>query len=387
MINVFIVGCKGIPARYGGFETFVENLTKRKKDPNIKYFVSSIGGSETYEYNNATCVGIPIKKDSSFNRIINVSDALKWVENYIFKNNDETVKNIVYILGCRVGILLKRHVKKLHSLNCLVVSNPDGLEWKRSKWNWLQKKIIFLSEKGLVKNSDKIICDSIGIKDYILNKYNSIRSNDVSYIAYGCDLSNSKTDYESYSNWIKQHNVSPNNYYLVVGRFVPENNFELIIKEYMLSNTTKKLLIISNVEQNSFYNYLQNKLHFFNDNRIIFAGTCYDSELVKKIREEAFCYIHGHSVGGTNPSLLEALGATKLNLLYDVPFNREVGSEECLYFSSQSGCLSNLINQIDQDYISLQNKFNPKSVIEKRFKWDFIVEQYEKFFGDLSLKQ
>lgn len=383
MINVFIVGSKGIPARYGGFETFVENLTKRKKSTDIKYFVTSMGDGQPFEYNDATCVPIPIKKDSSFNRILNVSTALKWIESYI-SNHDVKDENIVYILGCRVGLLLKKHKKKLQKLKCSVVVNPDGLEWKRGKWNTIQKKVLLLSEKGLVKNADYIICDSIGIKDYIINKYKKVNSLNVEYIAYGCDLGKSKTSDKELDDWLNKFDVLKNQYYLIIGRFVPENNYYLIIDGFMRSKTKKKLLIISNVEHNSFYKKLEDELKFSSDDRIVFAGTCYDEELVKKIREEAFCYIHGHSVGGTNPSLLEALGSTKINLLYNVPFNKEVGEDECVYFGDDPSKLSKSIDDIELKYNGYIEELHPSLIIESRFKWDDIVSKYENYFKKIA---
>ena len=383
MINVFIVGSKGIPARYGGFETFVENLTKRKKSKEIKYFVTSMNEGEPFEYNDATCVPVSLKKDSSFNRIINVSSALKWIESYISSHNDGS-KNIVYILGCRVGLLLRKHKRKLHKMHCVVVVNPDGLEWKRGKWNWIQKKVLLLSEKGLIKYSDFVVCDSVGIKNYVTNKYKKINSSNIEYIAYGCDLSKSSATEESLLRWLSKFNVEKEQYYLIIGRFVPENNFNLIIDGFMRSKTSKKLLIISNVEKNAFYNGLEERLHFSSDERILFAGTCYDEELVKKIRENAFCYIHGHSVGGTNPSLLEALGSTKINLLYDVAFNREVGENQCIYFDNDAKKLAEIINNIESDYKKYLKELDPSSIIESRFKWDDIVSKYEKYFETIA---
>ena len=118
-----------------------------------------------------------------------------------------------------------------------------------------------------------------------------------------------------------------------MGRFVPENNYEVVIKEFMKSNTKKDLVIITNITKNKFYEKLKENTSFYKDSRIKFVGTVYDQQLLKKIREKAYCYIHGHEVGGTNPSLLESLAMTKINLLLDVGFNREVAMEGAIYFS------------------------------------------------------
>lgn len=387
MINVYIVGSKGIPARYGGFETFVENLTKRKTSNEIHYFVSCMDGeNDLFEYNGATCFVIRPKKDNAVGRIFHVSKALDWVENRVCKSQEKNEINIVYILGCRVGLLLKKHAKKLHDLGVIICSNPDGLEWKRDKWNNFEKKILLLSEKKLIKYSDQIICDSIGIKNYISSTYNFVNEKNTHFVAYGSDLKKSSSSDSELSAYLQKFNVSNHDYYLIIGRFVPENNYEIMIREFMKSNTKRKLLIISNVENNSFYKSLVSKLNFCSDPRIVFAGTLYDEELVKKVRENAFAYLHGHSVGGTNPSLLEAMASTKINILYDVIFNREVGGNQCLYFSAEEGNLSHLINTIENDN-SLIVSLNPSEIIAKKYSWDLIINQYESLFTLIAKKE
>lgn len=372
-INVFVVGSKGIPAQYGGFETFVENLTKRKKSSRIHYFVSCMEKEErTFEHNSTLCFSVGGKTDKASQRILNVSKSLAWVESYLKENPNP--HNIVYILGCRIGPLLKQHVKKLHKLGCAIWSNPDGLEWKRGKWSAIEKKILKYCEKCLVLNSDYLICDSRGIQDYILNEYKRVRSEDTRFIAYGCDLQRSQSSQRELSDWLDGKGVSKEGYYLVVGRFVPENNYEVIIREFMKTKTKKDLVIVTNVEKNKFFTTLEDDLHFSKDPRIKFVGTLYEQELLKKVRENAYAYIHGHSVGGTNPSLLEALGATGLNLLFDVPFNEEVGENQCLYFNASEGSLAALIEQVELK----KPVFNPSGIIERRYSWDSIVQSYEK---------
>ena len=387
MINVFIIGSKGLPAKYGGYETFVDNLTKRKKDEHIRYFVSCMSNVDSeFEYNNAHCFSIKLKKDNALGRVLNVHKSLVWVEKFLKHNVSSSDTNIVYILGCRIGILMPFHKRKIKKLNCIIACNPDGLEWKRDKWNKIEKKLVLYAEKQLVKNSNYVICDSINIKSYIEQTYKDIETGHISYLAYGCDASLSSANENQMFKWLEKYDIYPRKYYLIIGRFVPENNYELMIREFMKSQTDKKLLIISNVQENAFYNKLIKDLHFEADKRIVFAGTLYDTELVKKIRENAFAYLHGHSVGGTNPSLLEAMASTKINLLYNVSFNKEVGAEQCLYFNDECGNLANLINYVENNYNILVKKLNPKSVVEQKYSWESIVNQYEQFFIEMSKK-
>lgn len=162
---------------------------------------------------------------------------------------------------------------------------------------------------------------------------------------------------------------------------MPENNFETIIREFMKSDSGKDLAIITTSDE-AFLADLENKLHFKNDKRIKFVGTVYDSELLKKIRENAYAYIHGHEVGGTNPSLLEALGSTNLNLLLNVGFNHEVGEDAALYWTKKEGDLSRLIHKSDEmteSQIAVLGQ-KAKDRISAFYSWSQIVEKYESLF-------
>lgn len=375
MIHVFIVGSKGIPAKYGGFETFVENLTARKQAKDIKYHVSCMNNDEKhFEYNNADCFNVRVPLPGAPGRIFHVGLVLKKIEMWIKNNPNE--QTIIYILGCRIGPLLIPLSKKLHKLGARIYCNPDGLEWKRDKWNRFTKLFLKYCEKCLVCNSDLAICDSKTIEQYIKEMYGK-NSIETTYIAYGTDLEKSKCSDEKLQEWYKHFNIIKNNYFLIVGRFVPENNYETIISEFIDSDTNKDLVIITNVEKNNFYNYLLKKTHFDQDKRIKFVGTVYDQELLKKIREEAVAYIHGHSVGGTNPSLLEALGSTRINLLYDIGFNREVAEDTALYWTKEKGCLCKLIDNIE----SVKNcHFGNIERIINNYSWNKIVLSYEELF-------
>ena len=378
--NIFIIGSKGIPAKYGGFETFVENLTAKKIDNNIKYHVSCMSNNyDEFKHNDARCFNIKVPNIGPAKAVYYDIKALKECIRHIKNKNIENT--IIYILACRIGPFIKHYKKKLQKLNCKVYINPDGHEWKRAKWNWLIKKYWKFSEKLMVKNADLLICDSFNIERYIKENYAKYNPK-TTYIAYGADVekSNLKDSDKKIINWYKEKDIKPFEYYLVVGRFVPENNFETMIREFMKSNTKKDLVFITNVEKNKFYNKLQKELNFEKDKRIKFVGTVYEEELLKKIRENAYAYIHGHSVGGTNPSLLEALSATQLNILYDVGFNREVGQDACIYWSKKTNNLKEEINKADKlkglEIEELNKK--AKKIIKENYSWEEIIKKYEK---------
>ena len=380
MIHVFIAGSKGIPAQYGGFETFIENLTAGKKSANIMYHVSCMNNKEKhFGHNGADCFNVRVPLPGAPGRIFHVGLVLDQVEAWTKQHPDEKV--IVYILGCRIGPLLIPHARKLHRLGAKVFCNPDGLEWKRSKWSAPAKAFLRFCEKCLVENSDLAICDSINIEKYIQETYGA-HCPKTTYIAYGAYVERSKCGEDELREWYKKFDIKQGKYFLVVGRFVPENNYETMIREFMASNSKRDLVIISNVEKNKFYQELAQKTGFEKDKRIKFVGTVYDQELLKKIREEAYAYIHGHEVGGTNPSLLEALASTKVNLLLDVGFNKEVAQDGALYWSKGQGSLSQLLNRADSMMPNERDSFDIKSrdQVSQRYLWSIIIQQYESVF-------
>ena len=192
-----------------------------------------------------------------------------------------------------------------------------------------------------------------------------------------------KDDDPIFVEWLKEKNLNIDDYYLVVGRFVPENNYETMIKEFMKSNTKHDFAIITDMND-SLKRELEEKLHFSKDPRIEFVGTVYDQQLLKKIRENAFAYFHGHEVGGTNPSLLEALGSTNLNLLLNVGFNREVGQDAALYWSKKDGDLAGLIDRADEMDAEWRRKFGTaaKERIRTAYSWAFIGNEYKRVWNE-----
>ena len=386
MKHIFIIGSKGIPGAYGGFETFVDELVSRKKNKEIKYHVSCLSNNtEECEYHDAHCFNINVPDIGPAKAVYYDLAAMKYCLEYIKVN--EIQNAIVYVLACRIGPFVSWYVKKLHKLGCKVYVNPDGHEWKRAKWNWAIRQYWKLSERLMVKHADLLICDSKNIEKYIKEDYNNYRPN-TTFIAYGADTSKSilGDNDNKLCEWYAEKNVRPKEYYLVVGRFVPENNYETMIREFMKSNTSKDFVLITNVEKNKFYDKLREETGFDKDPRIKFVGTVYDSQLLKKLRENAYAYFHGHEVGGTNPSLLEALATTDVNLLLDVGFNKEVAEDGALYWNKESGYLQELIDRVDSITDVEIKELSQKAVlrIDKYYSWDYIVDSYETVWRKLD---
>lgn len=400
--HVYCVGAKSLGA-YGGYETFVYKLTEyHQNNPQIKYHIACKANGDgcmdenklddikrisdnEFEFHNAHCFKISVPQIGAAQAIYYDVAALKACCEHIKKHN--IMHPIVYIMACRIGPFTKYFYHKIHKLGGKVYLNPDGHEWMRAKWSKPVRQYWKISEQMMVKYSDLVICDSVNIEKYIHKCYDGkgIRGTNpqTTYIAYGADLTQSKLkdNDEKLLEWYYDKGLTKKNYYLVVGRFVPENSFEIMIREFMKSKSTKDFAIITNVND-KFLNELENKLHFKSDKRIKFVGTVYDQELLKKIRENAYAYFHGHTVGGTNPSLIEALGSTDLNLLIDVGFNREVAEECALYWSREAGNLANLINIADEmkkEQIE-ELGIKAKQRVAAKYTWEKICEQYEHVF-------
>lgn len=389
--HVYIIGSKGIPAKYGGFETFVEKLTEYQTNNNIQYHVACMAENSAksditdkhFEYNGAMCFNIDVPNIGPARAIYYDIAALSYAIK--LADNNQDYQPIFYVLACRIGPFIKGMKKRIAALNGKLFVNPDGHEWMRQKWSYPIRRYWKFSERLMVKNADLLICDSMSIERYILNNYKKFKPQTI-YIAYGTDLTKSKLKSRSTEvvHWYSKNDVDQNNYYLVVGRFVPENNYKTMICAFMKSNTKKDLVLITNIQKNKFYEKLKKETKFEQDPRIKFVGTVYDQELLKYIRENAFAYIHGHEVGGTNPSLLEALASTKINLLLDVGFNREVAQKGAVYWKKED-----LWKKIDQIEISsncffehIGNKSTQR--VFHFYNWEKIKSEYEKCFIEES---
>lgn len=380
--HVFIVGSKGIPGNYGGYETFVDKLTEyHQNNPNLKYHVAcKAKDTKTFEYHNADCFDVKVPSIGPAQAIYYDVAALNQCVKYIRQHNIQ--HPIVYILACRIGPFADHFQKVIHKLGGKLYINPDGHEWMRAKWSAPVRKYWKISEQLMTKHCDLLICDSKSIEKYIHDEYGKYNPK-TTFIAYGAETRKSKLtdDDPKLTAWYKEKGLSPKSYYLVVGRFVPENNYETMIREFMKSHSKRDFALITNVSD-KFLEELKEKTHFDQDPRIKFVGTVYDKELLMKIRENAYGYFHGHEVGGTNPSLLEALGSTDLNLLLDVGFNREVAEDAALYWNKQPGNLASLIDQADNMNAGEITELGEKSSqrVVEAYSWQHIADEYKQLF-------
>ncbi|MBJ8349053.1 beta 1-4 rhamnosyltransferase Cps2T [Streptococcus zalophi] len=380
MRHVFILGSRGLPASYGGFETFVEELIKHQVSPDIKYHVACLSDEkqgEHFDYLGADCFTIKPPKIGSARVIAYDMMAINYSLSLIQKQ--QIKEPIFYLLGNTIGGFIPPFAKKIKAIGGKLFVNPDGLEWKRSKWPKPVQMYLKYSEKMMTKYANLIITDNLGIDNYIETSYPWSKT---SFIAYGTDtrLSNLNSNDANVIGFYQKWQITEKQYYLILGRFIPENNYETIIREFMTSQTKRDLVIISNHEGNPYFESLRQKTHFDQDKRIKFVGTVYDKELVSYIRENAFAYIHGHSVGGTNPGLLESLAHTNLSLVLDVSFNRQTAKDVVYYWKNQENDLKELLNEMDKKSDFKELGTAAKNHIKENYTWAKIVKEYEELF-------
>lgn len=380
MQHVFIIGSRGLPAQYGGFETFVDQLVSHQVSPDIQYHVACLSNDQAYQhfdYKGVDCFTIKAPKLGPARVIAYDMMAINYALKLIKKQGIELP--IFYVLGNTIGAFVAPFAHKIHKLGGQFYINPDGLEWKRAKWAKPIQAYLKYSEKIMTRHADLVISDNPGIESYIKEAYPWSQT---TYIAYGTDLSPTSLtsqDWkvrELYQKWQTQEK----NYYLILGRFVPENNYETTIREFMASSSKRDLVIICNNEGNPYFEELRTWTGFDQDPRVKFVGTVYDQDLLKYIRKEAFAYIHGHEVGGTNPGLLEALAQTDLNLVLGVSFNQTVAKDTAHYWTKETGNLAHLINHVDSLEDVSEWGQRAKANMKQNFTWEKIVGEYEELF-------
>ena len=380
MQHVFIIGSRGLPAQYGGFETFVDQLVSHQVSPDIQYHVACLSNDQAYQhfdYKGVDCFTIKAPKLGPARVIAYDMMAINYALKLIKKQGIELP--IFYVLGNTIGAFVAPFARKIHKMGGRFYINPDGLEWKRAKWAKPIQAYLKYSEKIMTRHADLVISDNPGIESYIKEAY---PWSETTYIAYGTDLSptslNSQDNKvrEFYQKWQTQEK----NYYLILGRFVPENNYETAIREFMASSTKRDLVIICNQEGNPYFEELRDCTGFDQDPRVKFVGTVYDQDLLKYIRKEAFAYIHGHEVGGTNPGLLEALAQTDLNLVLGVSFNQTVAKDSAHYWTKETGNLAHLIDRVDSLEDVSEWGQRAKANMKQNFTWEKIVGEYEELF-------
>jgi len=368
-IKISIIGSRGYPYVYSGYETFIKELSERlvKKECDVTvYCHKGLFIERPKQTNGINLKYIPTIETKVFSQFIH---SFFSIIHACFSNPDVIL--VVNSANGPFGFITKLFRKP-------TVINVDGLEWLRPKWKGLGSVYFKWASKMATIFYDQIINDSDEMRKVYLNKFKT----DSIVIAYGANIRKS-SHLELINNW----DIKKGEYYLVVGRLIPDNNADLIIKAFIESSSNKKLVIVGDVSYKDKY---ANNLKSINDKKLIFTGYVNDQNILAELYHNSYVYIHGHEFGGTNPTMINAMAYGCAILALETPFNNEMlqNGQFGLFFKKEKTDLIAMINYCEQENILIE-KLRDKSVsgISEKYNWDFIVNQYLDIFKKLIFKR
>ena len=360
-LNIAIVGSRGIPNYYGGFEQMAQYLAVGLLN---KGHDVTVYNSHNHPYQQDEWNGVKIVHCFDAENMIGTAGQFVYDLNCI-RNARKKNFDVILFLGYTSSSVWG----KLFPKNAVIISNMDGMEWKRDKYSKPVQQFLKYAEKLAIKYSHYFIADSTVIQTYVEEKYR-IRSK---YIPYGAEIFANKNECI-----LAKFNVAKLNYHMLMARMEPENNIDMILNGFHSSNSEKTFIVIGNYN-NSYGKLMYQKYH--HDKRIHFVGAIFDAEITNTLR--AFCklYFHGHSVGGTNPSLLEAMANGSIIVAHDNPFNRAVLNGDAYYFKTPEDVRKLVVqsNGHKESAIMVKNNFVK---IDNEYNWPNIVNLYEQYIID-----
>lgn len=375
-MRIAMIGTRGVPARYGGFETCVEEvgyrLAKRGHDVTVycrrpESAAARAGDEfepELEEYLGMRLVHLPAMRRKTLETL---SHTALSVRHALFDRPD-----VAFVFNAANAPLLPL----LRMRRIPVVTHVDGLEWKRAKWNGAGQRYYRAAESLAVRWSDALIADAVGIQDYYSRRF----SVSTDYIPYGAPIL-----VDPGSERIAVLGLRPNGYHLVVARFEPENHVDLAVRGYLESAATRPLVVVGAAPYADQYTAKIKALASGNK-RVRLLGSVWDQRLLDELYGNALTYIHGHSVGGTNPSLLRAMGAGTATNAFDVNFNREVLADYGCYFT-RSAQLAALCDQAEADPVGTAHRGRAQVASLDRYEWDGVADKYEQLALRVSVQR
>ena len=351
MIKVAVIGIQGVPAHYGGFESLVENLIGKNCPSNVQYtiFCSSSDYKEKRQfYKGARLKYIPMHANGIHSIPYDILSMCKALRGY----------NTILILGVS-GCMFMPMLR--HLTNAKIIVNIDGLEHKRQKWGKTARWYLKNSESLAVKYADVIVADNKGIQDYVRKTYKK----ESVLIPYGGDQVIKKISEKKKQQILDSFGLKENQYALSVCRIEPENNPEIILEAF--SKNGKPLMFVGNWKHSDWSKHLLEKYCQFENIRL--ENSIYDLEILAALREKTHLYIHGHSAGGTNPSLVEAMHFGIPIATWDVVYNRETTEGKAYYFKTPDELIG-IYSRADLEGEKMQE------IARRRYLWEIISRQY-----------
>ena len=365
--RLIIAGSRGIPASHGGFETFAERLAIHltRRGWRVSVFCQSDQQSTAgcFDWNGIERIVIPVSEQGAFGTIL-----FDWKSTIIASRRGHPVLT----LGYNTAIFTT--IYRLKSIPNII--NMDGIEWRRAKWKWWHKTWLYINEQigGLV--SGCMVADHPKIKLHL--SHGLLKYKRIEMIPYGADSVNAASDAP-----LSALSVEPFKYAILIARPEPENQILEIVRAFSARYRGIKLLVLGDYTSNN--NYYQRSVLRSAGEEVLFPGAIYDRNILRSLRYYAMLYLHGHTVGGTNPALVEALGAGCATLAHDNIFNRWVAGTGAAYFTNVMDCDGKLSELIASPQLLHEMRTASRMRFVESFRWEDVLSQYEHLLESLAL--
>ena len=358
-MKIAILGIRGIPAQHGGFETFAEHFSVylKNKGWQVTVYCQEEGKGHIYEddWDGIHRVHISVTQDGAKGTIV-----FDWKSSCHAARQKSTILTLGYNTAVFCALYRLKGIRN--------IINMDGIEWQRDKWSFLERAWLYLNEKagGLLGNH--LVADHPEIKNHLTGL---IPRDKITVIPYTAAFINRADE-----KYLKSFKLKPGRFALLIARPEPENSILKIVRAYTAQKRGMPLVVLGNYDAEN-HRYQKQVLAAGND-EVMFVGAIYDQAVVQALRFYARFYIHGHTVGGTNPSLVEALGAGSPVLAHDNRFNRWVAGEKALFFSNETECEMHIYRLIYDDALNNKLKTASKEQYESKFTADKVHRAYER---------
>jgi glycosyltransferase involved in cell wall biosynthesis len=360
-LSIAMVGTRGVPARYGGFETAIEEVGQRlaQRGHRVVVYCRTADGAERPDrYLGMELVHLPAARRRSLETL---SHSALSVGHLLAHRTDAA-----FVFNAANAPLLPA----LRAARIPIATHVDGLEWRRSKWGGVGRRYYRAAEALAVRWSDALIADAVGIADYYTREFDA----PTTLLTYGAPLIAPGSDR------LAELGLEPDGYHLVVARFEPENHVDVIVEGYTRSTATRPLVVVGSAPYSDAYTA---HVHELADDRVRFLGGVWDQAQLDQLYANATTYVHGHSVGGTNPSLLRALGAGAAVIGFDVDFNREVAGRAGTWFRTADEVAAR-IEEAEADPAAVRAAGVCAKERAAAYDWDDVTTGYEQLAQRLA---